>query len=166
MKNLQKNFYFTDPCTTHSYVFRNNISHLGSIAISGHFDAQYNSWNSGFSVSDSNFASLDPNGIDGPRGPNGELPKLKFLRLAPTSRLIDAGIDVNQPYYGNAPDLGAFEHIDGDCQPDGDVDFLDLKCLADNWLHLSCGTCNGADFSKDNMVNFYDFAIMAENWLK
>ncbi|MCX5634000.1 MAG: hypothetical protein NTW93_10070 [Phycisphaerae bacterium] len=43
---------------------------------------------------------------------------------------------------------------------------LDLKCLADNWLNSSCGTCNGADFSGDNKVNFNDFAIMAENWLK
>ncbi len=166
VKNLDKNFYFNDPCTTHSYVFRNNISHLGTVTITGNFDAQYNSWNSGFTVSDSNFASLDPNGIDGPRGPNGELPKLKFLRLAAKSKLIDAGINVGLPYYGNAPDLGAFEHIDGDCQPDGDVDLLDLKCLADNWLNSGCGTCNGADFDGNNKVNFYDFAIMARNWLK
>ena len=73
---------------------------------------------------------------------------------------------VGLPYYGDAPDLGAFEHIDGDCQPDGDVDFLDLRCVAINWLNLSCGTCNGADFSGDHNVNFFDFAIMADNWLK
>jgi hypothetical protein len=166
VKNLEKNFYFNDPCTTHSYVFRNNISYLGSITITGNFDAQHNSWNSGFSVSAADFASLDANGLDGPRGPNGELPKLRFLRLASTSALINAGINVGLPYYDTAPDLGAFEHIDGDCQPDGIVDYLDLKCVADNWLTSSCGTCNGADFDNNHMVNLFDFAIMAENWLK
>ena len=73
---------------------------------------------------------------------------------------------VGLPYYGDAPDLGAFEHIDGDCQPDGNVDWADLECLTDNWLDSSCGTCNGANFDGIDGVNFYDFVIMAENWLK
>jgi hypothetical protein len=160
---------------------RNNLSHLGTVHIYAEIDDTYNSWN-GFTVTNADFASLDPkmnditspatysnadsNGIDSPRGPNGELPKLKFLRLAPTSTLIDVGIDVNEPYHGNAPDLGAFEHIDGDCQPDGDVDSLDLKCLADNWLDSDCGTCNGANFDGIGGVDFYDFVLMAENWMK
>jgi hypothetical protein len=162
-------------------VLRNNISHLGSVTIGTLIVNSYNTWNSGFSVSNADFASLDANfppitdpntytnansvGIDRPRGPDGELPKLKFLRLVNTSALIDAGIDVNVPFYGDAPDLGAFEHIDGDCQPDGGVDLADLACVVFNWLNSSCGTCNGADFDGDNKVNFDDFAIMAENWL-
>ncbi len=48
--------------------------------------------------------------------------------------------------------------MDGDCQPDGDVDWADLACLASNWLDSDCGTCNGADFNGDGKVNFYDFA--------
>jgi hypothetical protein len=75
-------------------------------------------------------------------------------------------MDVNLPFYGDAPDLGAFEHIDGDCQPDGEVDGGDLECLAANWLNSNCGTCNGADFDSNNKVNFYDFIILADNWLK
>jgi hypothetical protein len=157
-----KNFQFDEAVAS---VLRNNISHQGSVNIDAAVDDQNNSWN-GFTVTDADFASLDANGIDGPRGPNGELPKLAFLRLAATSALIDAGIDVNEPFNGSAPDLGAFEYIAGDCEPDWDVDFLDLKCLADNWLDMDCGTCNGADFSGDNKVNFDDFAIMAENWMK
>jgi len=35
---------------------------------------------------------------------------LDFLRLAPGSTLIDAGVDVGLPYESAAPDLGAFEH--------------------------------------------------------
>jgi hypothetical protein len=179
VKNLEWNFRFDD--YTYVHILRNNLSHLGSVSPMGISDNQYNSWN-GFTVTDADFASLDSNfppitdpnaytnansvGIDQPRGPNGELPKLAFLRLANTSALIDAGIDVNEPFYGDAPDLGAFEHIDGDCQPDGDVDFADLGCLVSNWLNDSCGTCNGADFDGDNNVNFFDYALMAENWLE
>jgi len=94
------------------------------------------------------------------------LPKLKYMRLSVSSPLIDAGIDVGEPFNGGAPDLGEFEHIDGDCYTYGTIDWLDLDCLADNWLSSSCGVCNQADFSGDNKVNFSDFAIMAENWMQ
>ena len=33
-----------------------------------------------------------------------------FLKLAPGSAAIDKGIDVNMPFVGEAPDLGAFEY--------------------------------------------------------
>jgi hypothetical protein len=177
------NFKFLNhtPPTGAVHTLRNNLSYLGSTNIGSQIDDENNSWN-GFTVTGADFASLDPNftaitnpntytnansvGIDQPRGPDGELPKLKFLRLANTSSLIDAGIDVNVPFYGDAPDLGAFEHIDGDCQPDGDVDWADLACLAANWLNSNCGTCNGANFDGIDGVDFYDFALMAENWMK
>jgi hypothetical protein len=180
VNNLSYNYRFDLSSST--FVMRNNISHLGTNTIAANVDDTYNTWNSGFSVSDADFASLDPNmdpivdpntydnadsiGIDRPRGPDGELPKLRFLRLARTSSLIDAGIDVNQPFYGDAPDLGAFEYIDGDCEPDGDVDWSDLWCLASNWLDVDCGDCNGADFDGNGDVDLYDFAVMAGNWLK
>jgi hypothetical protein len=180
VNNLEKNFYFN--LSSSAFVIRNSISHLGTNTIAADVDDTYNTWNSGFSVSDADFASLDPNfppitdpntytnansiGIDRPRGPDGKLPKLKFLRLVPDSLLIDAGIDVNEPFYGDAPDLGAFEYIDGDCQPDGVVDWSDLWCLASNWLDVDCGDCNGADFDGNGNVDLYDFATMADNWLK
>jgi hypothetical protein len=180
VNNLEKNFYFN--LSSSAFVIRNSISHLGTNTIAANVDDTYNTWNSGFSVSDADFASLDPNmdpivdpneynnedaiGIDRPRGPDGKLPKLRFLRLVPDSLLIDAGIDVNEPFYGDAPDLGAFEHLDGDCEPDGDVDWADLACLTSNWLDVDCGDCNGADFDGDGNVNLYDFAVMADNWLE
>ncbi len=179
VNNLEKNFKFD--LNSSAFVIRNSISHLGTNTIAANVDDTNNSWN-GFTVTDADFASLDPNfppitdpntytnansiGIDRPRGPDGELPKLRFLRLVPDSLLIDAGIDVNEPFYGDAPDLGAFEHIDGDCQPDGDVDWVDLACLVSNWLDSSCGDCNGADFDGDGNVDLYDFAVMGANWLK
>jgi hypothetical protein len=47
----------------------------------------------------------------------------------------------------------------------GDVNWVDLWCLASNWLD-SCGDCNGADFDGDGNVDLYDFAVMGANWLK
>jgi hypothetical protein len=72
------------------------------------------------------------------------------------------------PYNGGAPDLGAFESpwFTGDCELDGDVDWVDLWCLTSNWLDVDCGDCNGADFDDNGRVDLYDFARMAKNWLK
>jgi hypothetical protein len=109
--NREKNFSFDNPTTAGAHhILRNNISYLGIDAIGTLIDNSYNSWNNGLSVSAADFASLDANGIDGPRGPKGELPKLKFLHLAEKSPLINAGIDVRLPFKGKSPDLGAYEH--------------------------------------------------------
>jgi hypothetical protein len=70
----------------------------------------HNSWNNGFSVSASDFQSLDTTLILAPRNGNGELPDNTFMRLAQGSALIDAGIDLNLGYNGNAPDLGCYEY--------------------------------------------------------
>jgi hypothetical protein len=48
-------------------------------------------------------------GMASARNPDGSLPVLPFLRLAPTSPLIDKGTNVGLPFAGSAPDLGCFE---------------------------------------------------------
>ena len=68
-----------------------------------------NSWMSPFVVTDSDFVSIDTAGVRGPRHPDGSLPDLTFMHLAPGSDLIDAGTDVGLPFNGPAPDLGCFE---------------------------------------------------------
>lgn len=161
--NQGRNFYFDEHSNAH--VLRNNLSYLGSVLVYDEIDDQYNSWN-GFTVGATDFKSLDSEGIDGPREPDGGLPKLSFLRLSTASPLIDAGIDVGLPFEGDAPDLGAFEHLEGDCEPDGDVDLDDLECLASNWLDVNCGDCNGADFDGNSRIDLCDFGKMAGNWLK
>jgi hypothetical protein len=109
--NREKNFSFNNPTTAGAHhILRNNISYLGIDTIGTEIDNSHNSWNKGFTVSAADFTSLDANGIDGPRGPKGELPKLKFLHLAEKSPLIDAGTDVKLPFKGKSPDLGAFEY--------------------------------------------------------
>jgi hypothetical protein len=44
-----------------------------------------------------------------PRQPDGSLPDIPFLKLYADSRLIDKGTDIDIPFIGDAPDLGAYE---------------------------------------------------------
>jgi hypothetical protein len=55
------------------------------------------------------FLGLDEADLVKPRKPNGDLPDVPFLHLAPGSGAIDKGVDVGLPFKGRAPDLGAFE---------------------------------------------------------
>jgi hypothetical protein len=143
----------------------NCLYYSGSKSLGSFVVQTTNSWQSPFSVSSADFVSIDPSAAYGERNADGSLPDISFMRLAKTSDLIDGGTDVGIDFYGSKPDLGAFEFIGGDCVVDGRINYLDLKCLADNWMGQSCGTCNGADFSGDNNVNFRDFVILADMWM-
>lgn len=70
----------------------------------------YNTWNTGFSCSTSDFTSLDATQLIGSRKSDGSLPDITLLHLASGSSLIDTGTDVGLTYSGSAPDLGAFEY--------------------------------------------------------
>lgn len=73
-------------------------------------DSAANTWDAGFSVSADDFVSLVPEGVAGPRRPDGGLASIDFLRLAQTSPLVDAGQPIDgQTFEGEAPDLGANE---------------------------------------------------------
>ena len=56
------------------------------------------------------FVTLDTLGMRFSRKTNGCLPDINFGKLASTSDMIDAGIDVGIDYVGAAPDLGPFEY--------------------------------------------------------
>jgi hypothetical protein len=95
-------------------VLRNNIALGDAPPMSGHErnppDDQFNSWNlENAMITADDFVSIVPEGVDGPRQPDGSLPEIAFMRPKPGSRLLDAGIDVGLPFKGAAPDLGAFE---------------------------------------------------------
>lgn len=102
----------TKPVT---HVLRNNVALGNALPVSGIErnppDDQYNSWNGtgGWTVTPEDFLSIVPDGVDGPRKPDGSLPDIAFMHLKPGSRLIDGGIDVRFPFNGRVPDLGAFE---------------------------------------------------------
>jgi hypothetical protein len=94
------------------YDLKNNIAHdnfHNDAALSAITDASHNSWNLPLTVANGDFASVIPVGMDAPRKPDGSLPDITFMHLAPDSELIDAGTDVGLPFTGSAPDLGAFE---------------------------------------------------------
>jgi hypothetical protein len=108
-----RNFDMTADVGAAKHVLRNNLAHGPGGALSRHNPAEVdddgNSWNGKVTVTDADFASVSPTGVDGPRQANGSLPTLDFMRLVPGSDLIDAGKDVGLPFRGKAPDLGAFE---------------------------------------------------------
>lgn len=96
------------------HVLRNNLALGDAPPMSGHErnppDDQFNSWSvENATVTADDFVSIVPDGVDGPRQPDGSLPDLAFMRLKPGSRFLDAGIRVELPFKGGAPDLGAFE---------------------------------------------------------
>lgn len=87
----------------------------GVTQFSGTVEDTSNTWN-GIGVSAADFEDLDMEVLftaaTAPRASDGSLPAIG-LRLAQDSHLIDAGIDAGLPYEGNAPDLGAFEYMEG-----------------------------------------------------
>jgi len=71
----------------------------------------YNSFSAGIGVTvDANdFLSTDETLLIAPRQTDGSLPNVNFLKLKQGSDLIDKGMNLGFPFFGIAPDLGAFE---------------------------------------------------------
>lgn len=92
------------------HYFRNNVSLSGSSADTVcNADAKNDSWDTGPAASSGDFLSLDLNQAIRDRNPDGSLVYTTLFRLAPGSKLINAGVSAGLPYLGSAPDLGAFE---------------------------------------------------------
>ena len=120
--NFNMHGTLADGTTANVGILRNNIALGGTAIASGTgsmVDDAYNSWDSalGVSVSAADFQSTSITGMDGPRQADGSLPCVPFMRLAQGSDLIDKGQNVNLPFSGSAPDLGAFEY--GPCANGG-----------------------------------------------
>jgi hypothetical protein len=107
-RNKGDNYHFRNTVVDgQTHVIKNCISLEGVVGISSGIQEK-NSWQ-GFTISAADFRSVDTAFAAAPRNQDGSLPESAFLRLAPTSAMIDAGIDVGLPFNGPAPDLGAFE---------------------------------------------------------
>lgn len=95
-------------------IFRNNIGYQNwnnvDVAKETVDISVKNTWDGGFTVSDADFMSVDSTGISGARV-NGNKPSINFLKLAPSSDLIDAGTETEVSFYGSKPDLGPNEYI-------------------------------------------------------
>lgn len=164
--NSGRNWQFDEAAseTQNQHVLTNNISFAGTQ--SDNFDTGvtdvFNTWNDGFSVTADDFRSLDDSLARGPRQPDGSLPESDFLRLAPTSALVDAGLDIGLPFFGAGPDLGAYEFSppsSADFDRDGKVDRHDLQA----WLtHYGAGpdaTVAMGDADEDGRVLGRDFLV-------
>jgi len=134
-------------------VLRNNLSYKGLIQIRPEVDDQFNSWNTppSIEITEKDFLSLDDSTITGPRNPDGSLPENDFLKLAPGSCAIDRGINVNMPFAGKAPDLGAFKY-----QP------LEAKQSGIKWLHQAI---RDHDIEKIQSLLSEEAGVNEKDWL-
>jgi len=73
------------------------------------FNQKNNSWNLPHIITDKDFVSLDWTQLKRQRKADGSLPDIDFFKPTKESPLTNSGIDVNLPFQGKAPDLGAFE---------------------------------------------------------
>ncbi len=104
-RNGKRDFNFDDSLP---HLLRNNLSVSNNERMDDGIDHQFNSWND-MVFSETDFLSLDTTGVISIRNTDGSLLNSEFLKLAPNSSLIDAGVDVGLAYQGAAPDIGAYE---------------------------------------------------------
>lgn len=88
-----------------------------------------------------------------------------FCRIAINGRRLDL---VAMKPDGTVIDSFTLIHaVAGDFEPDGDVDWDDLKTFVGRWPE-SCNEpnwCDGCDIDQLGTVDFLDFALCARNWL-
>lgn len=108
-----RNFTFPNaPQSGGQHIFQNNLSVLGAVQVPNGSVLQGNSWQ--IQAASSNiFISIDAELAKSPRQPDGSLPDIDFLRPRPDSFVINAGVDIGMPFFGSAPDIGAYEYIPG-----------------------------------------------------
>lgn len=95
-------------------IYKNNVAYKDARSMpqpTGRMKDSYNSWNTppGATLTDADFISVDSAGISGLRKADGSLPDIHFMKPALNSDLINAGTDVELPYFGHSPDLGYTE---------------------------------------------------------
>ena len=106
--NQNKNFSFLEVPKTGVDSLVNNLSFNGSISLESSSIQLTNSWN-GFTVSNSDFFSLDTTLAKHSRAADSSISSTDLFRLAKGSSLIDAGTNAGISFNGAAPDIGAFE---------------------------------------------------------
>jgi hypothetical protein len=114
--NVVNYSFYEQPDDGTHHILRNNIGFSpvnANTDLSSDTIHDHNSWNLPVTADAADFRSLAPGLAGAPRQADGSLPDNDFARLVAGSDLIDKGVDVGMPYYGSAPDLGAFEYNPG-----------------------------------------------------
>lgn len=101
-------------CPGFNHVLKNNVGYNAKSAEVANLnqsfcDVTFNYFTLPATISAADFVSLDTSQLTAARQTNGDLPYVNFARLASTSDCVNAGTNWNFPFYGAAPDLGAFE---------------------------------------------------------
>ena len=95
------------------HVMKNNLGYKGSTEVANlgtSNDVTFNYFTLPLTVASNDFMTLDESLLMLPRQTNGDLPYIAFGQLVSGSDLVDAGTNIDFPYAGAAPDLGAFEY--------------------------------------------------------
>ena len=96
------------------HVMKNNLGYKAASAevsnLGPNNDTNFNYFTLPVTVETNDFMSLDESLLTLPRQINGDLPYIAFAQLVSDSDLVDAGTNINFPFAGAAPDLGAFEY--------------------------------------------------------
>jgi hypothetical protein len=98
----------------YNHVLKNNLGYNGRSGETAYLDASKNtlvtnSFEMNLVITDDDFISLDDSELMAPRKADGSLPDIDFMQIATYSDLMDAGTDIGFPFFGNAPEPGAFE---------------------------------------------------------
>jgi autotransporter-associated beta strand protein len=101
----------TTPTTSGVITVRNNLLISGTTNIQSSAIQISNSWQviSSPAAGTNDVLSLDASFLTAPRQADGSLPITPLVRPVPNGRLVDKGANIGDPYYGSAPDLGAYE---------------------------------------------------------
>jgi pectate lyase len=94
-------------------LMKNNLGYKGNTEVANlgtSNDVTFNYFTLPVTVASNDFMTLDESLLTLPRQTNGDLPYIAFAQLVSSSDLVDAGTNINFPYVGAAPDLGAFEY--------------------------------------------------------
>jgi hypothetical protein len=100
----------------YDHVLKNNLGYKGRSGETAYLNASLNtlvtnSFEMNMVLSDDDFVSLDESELMAPRKEDGSLPDINFMKIKPTSNLMNAGTDIGFPYAGDAPEPGALETL-------------------------------------------------------
>jgi PKD repeat protein len=101
----------TTPTTSGVITVRNNLVISGTTNIQGSATQISNSWQviSSPGADTNDVLSMDASLLAAPRQADGSLPVTALVHPVPNGRLVDKGANIGEPFFGSAPDLGAYE---------------------------------------------------------
>jgi autotransporter-associated beta strand protein len=137
---------------TLAHIIRNNVVISGSVLTNSSSILISNSWQViSPAVSSNDFLSMDTSFLSAPRQADGSLPINPLVRPVPNGRLVDKGANIGDPFYGSAPDLGAYESAVLTWRGDGVSNTWD-SAVSTNWLDGASRVAfaNGAFVTFDN----------------